>query len=178
MEVGGSGLVARRDNLHRRNIPEGREDDLRPGRFARRPFGPLQLEPRRQNQARHRHTRWRRDRRRGAQGPHPRGRGTQHVEVNAAPPEYGLPYFCHYFCHSCVDRNPFSFPQAIRQEFFSHCAGTKHPRQSGCLKPERIKYGRVDLRVHSSYHNRSIKPQLYDFCPPWKQEVQDGKEKL
>ena len=34
-----SGVVARRDHLHRRDVQERREDDLRQGRLAGGPFG-------------------------------------------------------------------------------------------------------------------------------------------
>src|SRR5262245_23307126 len=41
----GAGVVARRNHLHRRDVQECGEEDLRQGRLARRPFGPFQLQP-------------------------------------------------------------------------------------------------------------------------------------
>src|SRR5213596_2710787 len=40
----GSGVVARRIDLHRRDLQERREDDLRQGGGSERSLGPLQLE--------------------------------------------------------------------------------------------------------------------------------------
>ena len=53
-DVRGSRVVSRRDHLHRRDLQERGEDDVRQGRVAGRPFGPVQLKPGRQHQARHR----------------------------------------------------------------------------------------------------------------------------
>ncbi len=60
MEVERSGLVAPRADLHRRDLQEGREDDLREGRLAAGPFRPVQFQSRRQCPARHRLPRRRR----------------------------------------------------------------------------------------------------------------------
>ena len=67
---GGPGLVAQRDRLHRRDVQERREDDLRQGSVAEGPFRPLQFQSRRQRQARHRLPRGRQDQREGPEGSH------------------------------------------------------------------------------------------------------------
>src|SRR5207244_9243263 len=64
-----SRVVSRWDRLHGRDLQERGEDDLRQGGVAGRPFGPVQLEPGRQRQARHRFSRRREDRREGSRGP-------------------------------------------------------------------------------------------------------------
>lgn len=49
-----SSLVAQRADLHRRDLQEGREDDIRQGSLFGEPFEPLQFQPGRQHPARHR----------------------------------------------------------------------------------------------------------------------------
>src|SRR4029079_13252238 len=53
--LGGSGVVARRQHLYRRDLQDHREAALRQRRLDRGPFAPLQREPRRQCEARHRY---------------------------------------------------------------------------------------------------------------------------
>lgn len=75
----GPGVVTRRTDLHRRDLQDRREADLRQGRITLGPFRPFQLEPRWQRQARNRHPRGRSDRRGRVQGVDPRGRKPKRV---------------------------------------------------------------------------------------------------
>ena len=52
-----SGLVARRDRLHGRDLQEGGQADLRPGAPGSRTHAPLQLQPRGKHASGHRHPR-------------------------------------------------------------------------------------------------------------------------
>src|SRR3954468_8329846 len=90
---GHSRLVARRDALHRRVLQGHREADLRQGRFVEGPGEALQLEPRREGEARDRHPRGRSGRRGRIQGAHPWGRRTQYIgrEGKAKASEIGMP---------------------------------------------------------------------------------------
>ena len=63
-----SRLVAQRAHLHRRDVQERREDDLRQGSLPEGPFRPLQFQSRRQRQARHRLPRRRQAEREGSEG--------------------------------------------------------------------------------------------------------------
>src|SRR6476620_4389507 len=58
----GSGVVARRIDLHRRDLQERREDDLRQRGGSERSFWPLQLQSRGEHKACHRLPREREDR--------------------------------------------------------------------------------------------------------------------
>src|SRR6185436_5370003 len=79
VEVGWPGLVARRTDLHRRDVQEGRKADLRQGCGAEGSFAPLQFQPRGKHAACHRRPRGREDRREGIQGPHQRRRDPEQV---------------------------------------------------------------------------------------------------
>ena len=54
LDARGSGMGAPRTHLHRRDLQERCEAHLRQGRLAQGPFRPLQREPGRQHEARHR----------------------------------------------------------------------------------------------------------------------------
>src|SRR5690348_2032864 len=77
MEVGGSGLVARRTDLHRRSLQERREDDLRQRGGAEGSVASLQLQSRGEHKACHRFPRGRQDRRGGAEGSRSRRRDAE-----------------------------------------------------------------------------------------------------
>jgi hypothetical protein len=79
MEVGRPGVVTRRTDLHRLDVQDRREADLRQGRITEGPFTPFQLEPGWQRQARNRRPRGRSDRRGRVQGVDPRGREPERV---------------------------------------------------------------------------------------------------
>src|SRR3989454_7276272 len=74
-----SSLVAQRADLHRRDVQECREDDLRQGSLPEGPFKPLQFQSRRQRQARHRLPRRRQAGRGGPEGSHSGRRGLEQV---------------------------------------------------------------------------------------------------
>ena len=61
-------LVPRRHRLHGRDVQEGRQDDIYQGRCVEGPFRSLQLQPRRECQARHRHLRRRHGQEGGPEG--------------------------------------------------------------------------------------------------------------
>ena len=72
-----SRLFPRRHRLHGRDVQERRQDDICQGSCVEGPFRSIQLQPRRQCQARHRHPRRRQNRRGGLEGSHPRSSGAQ-----------------------------------------------------------------------------------------------------
>jgi hypothetical protein len=75
-----SGLVARRPDLHRRDLQERREDDVRKRRGAERSVPPLQFKSRRQRAARDRCSRGRHRKRRRVEGSHSRRGGAEQVK--------------------------------------------------------------------------------------------------
>jgi hypothetical protein len=75
----GSGVVSRRIDLHRRDVQERREDDLRQRGGSEGSFGRLQLQSSRKHQACHRPPRGREDRRGGIEGSYSRGCDTKRV---------------------------------------------------------------------------------------------------
>src|SRR5678815_2412885 len=79
VEVEYPGVVSRRIDLHRRDLQERREDDLRQGRLTQGPLAPLQLQPGWQHQARHRLPRGREDQRESLEGSYPRGSGAERL---------------------------------------------------------------------------------------------------
>src|SRR5438105_1210564 len=74
-----SGVVARRNDLHRRDLQERREDDLRQRGGSEGSFGPLQLQSRREHKACHRLPRGREDRRGGVEDSRSRRRDPEQV---------------------------------------------------------------------------------------------------
>src|SRR5262245_55513936 len=76
----GSGVVARRVDLHRRDLQERREDDLRQRRGSEGSFTPLQLQSRGEYKACHRLPRGREDRRGGVEDSHSRRRDPEQVQ--------------------------------------------------------------------------------------------------
>src|SRR5262245_49914148 len=76
----GSGVVARRIDLHRRDLQERREDDLRQRGGSEGSFAPLQLQPRREHEACHRLPRGREDQRGGIEDSRSRRRDPEQVE--------------------------------------------------------------------------------------------------
>src|SRR5262249_55510544 len=77
----GSGVVARRVDLHRRDLQERREDDLRQGGSAEGSLAPLQLQSRGEHKACHRLPRRRRDQRGGVEDSNSRLRAPEQVQV-------------------------------------------------------------------------------------------------
>src|SRR5579885_2128774 len=77
-----SRVVARRTHLHRRDLQERREDDLREGSSAERPRAPIQLQPRR-----------RQDQREGVEGSDPRSHNAEYLAdvIEAAAPRHDWP---------------------------------------------------------------------------------------
>src|SRR5262245_62667341 len=75
----GSGVVARRIDLHRRDLQERGEDDLRQRGGSEGSLAPLQLQPRRQHEACHRLSRGREDQRGGVEDSRSRRRDPEQV---------------------------------------------------------------------------------------------------
>ena len=73
--AGDSRLVPRRHRLHGRDLQEHRQNDICQGSCVEGPFRSIQLQPRRECQACHRHPARRQGRRGGVEGSHPRCSG-------------------------------------------------------------------------------------------------------